>query len=101
LANAAKKKPKKEKHITPMPVEKPVGWVGIIGFIISVLSLVVPGMGAIVCASAAIGVSAVGIYQNRHKQRKLRGFAIAGLVIGIIALIILLVYIFIYQAATS
>lgn len=72
--------------VAPAPAEtKKVNVVGIIGFAVSFLSL---GLGVYFCIASIVGLvlSIVGMVQAKNSS--LNGFAVAGLVLGIISLII-------------
>ncbi len=63
----------------------------VLGFVLSVVSLVFSLYGAVTVAS--IVLSAIALKETKRAEEKGRGFAIAGLIIGILTLVIMLLII--------
>lgn len=64
---------------------KPVNGMGITGFVIGLLSLF---LGALYCIPPIVGIVISGIGISRSTQYRLNGFAVTGLILSIIALLI-------------
>ncbi len=78
------------------PQEKPVNGKGLAGMIVGILSYVfcwVPILGFVL---GLIGVILSGIGLSRKDRYRLNGFAVAGLILSILALVWGLIYIFVF-----
>lgn len=71
-------------------VEKKLNVCGLISFIFSLIGIIVAGLP---CGIIATITGIIGITTFKKEEQKGRGFAIAGLVIGIVDVIIMLAYI--------
>lgn len=75
---------------TNVNVEKKLNVCGLISFIFSLVGIIVAGLP---CGIIATVTGIVGIVTFKKEEQKGRGFAIAGLVVGILDVIIMIAYI--------
>ena len=68
----------------PAQDERPVNQLGLAGMITAIVALIVPVLGFF-AAIAAIVLSGIGL--SRRAQYRMNGFAVAGLVLGLVALL--------------
>lgn len=81
-----------EKNDNNVNVVKKMNVCGLISFIFSLIGIIVAGLP---CGIIATITGIVGIATFKKEEQKGRGFAIAGLVIGILDVIIMILYIII------
>lgn len=92
-----------QNYYPPPPPPTPMNGKSIAGFVLGVLSIIVPYIGFLLGIVAVI-LSALSLKEIRIRYEQGRGLAIAGLVCGIVgtllyAILILFFIIFIYAAA--
>ena len=75
---------------TNVNVEKKLNVCGLISFIFSLVGIIVAGLP---CGIIATITGIVGIATFKKEEQKGRGFAIAGLVVGILDVIIMIAYV--------
>ncbi len=76
--------------------EKKMNVFGLVGMIIGIVSCFISGYVGIVISIVGLVFSAIGL--NRKKECRLNGFAIAGLVLSIVALVYCILYVAIIAA---
>lgn len=76
--------PARPQAAQPAPDDRPVNQLGLAGLITAIVALFVPVFGFF-AAIAAIVLSGIGL--SRRAQYRMNGFATAGLVVGILALL--------------
>ncbi|AIQ74650.1 MULTISPECIES: DUF4190 domain-containing protein [Paenibacillus] len=91
-------------YYQPPPPPAPTNGKSIAGFVLGILSIVVPYIGFLLGIIAII-LSALSLKEIRNRYEQGKGLAIAGLVCGIVgtlmyAIIILFVVVFVFAAST-
>lgn len=80
---------------------KPMNGVGLAGMIIGMLSYIFCWVPVLDFILGLIGVILSGVGLSRKERYRLNGFAVAGLVLGIIGLVIGVIYMIAFFAALS
>ncbi len=75
----------KRKRKSLLRKKKKFSWEAIVGFVVSLVGMFVPEIGALICGIVGIVFSALGMGKTKKPNFKGRGLAIAGLVLAIIA----------------
>ncbi|WP_313637246.1 DUF4190 domain-containing protein [Paenibacillus sp.] len=93
-----------QNYYPPPPPPAPMNGKSIAGFVLGILSIVVPYIGFLL-GIVAIILSAISLKEIRIRYEQGRGLAIAGLVCGIVgtliyAILILLFLLFVYAASS-
>jgi hypothetical protein len=91
-------------YYPPPPPPAPMNGKSIAGFVLGILSIVVPYIGFLL-GIVAIILSALSLKEIRKRYEQGRGLAIAGLVCGIVgtlayAILIIFIIIFVYVASS-
>ena len=105
-ADAAAGRPQAGGYGAPVPPypeqttpEKPMNGLGLAGMIVGIISYIfcwIPFLGLVL---GVVGTALSGVGMSRRAAYKLNGFAVAGLVLGIIGIVVGLVYTVVILAA--
>ncbi len=85
----------------PQAPLKPMNGVGLAGMIIGILSYIFCWVPVLDFILGLIGVILSGVGLSRKERYRLNGFAVAGLVLGIIGLVIGVIYMIVFFAVLS